>query len=90
VRNLRGLSFDDVRIMKKSYNGFVKYSFREEVLYQELKYYPSIQFGIEIAFLSLKVKIHSNYFHHLQILKDQWYKRLIWMERNRNAAIKLR
>jgi o-succinylbenzoate synthase len=54
---LRGLSFDDVPDYEEKLQWVCKnIHLGEEVLYQELKYYPSIQFGIEMAFLSLKSK----------------------------------
>ena len=51
---LRGLSIDDV----SEYENMLKWTCKniclgEEVLYQKLKNFPSIQFGVEQAFLSL-------------------------------------
>jgi o-succinylbenzoate synthase len=54
---LRGLSFDDVPDYQEKLQWVCEnIKLGEEILWQKLRNYPSIQFGIEMAFLSLRSK----------------------------------
>ena len=54
---LRGLSFDDVPDYEEKLHWVCEnIKLGEEILWQKLRNYPSIQFGIEMAFLSLRSK----------------------------------
>jgi O-succinylbenzoate synthase len=70
----RGLSIDD----RDDYEEKLQWlcdniNLEAQLLLKELSEFPSIQFGLEQALLSLKVKINLNYFHqNFQKVKIQF------------------